>query len=394
MLQSTTALRKIAALKKKYRVVRGSQGSAKTISILILLINHASSCANKDILIVSEELTKMRLTVIKDFIKIMQIIGVYNEERFLAGTLYRFPNGSFIKFIGLDKEDVGKGLRGDVVYFNEANKIKQEAFRQIASRRKIVYCDYNPDAEFFIDTDIIGNDDCDFLQLDFSDNELLDESEMREILKYKERGYNEDGTVKDNYWANIWQVYGLGNIGNFVGAIFSNWEIIDEVPKEAKLLAYGLDWGFSADPTALVAVYKYNQDILIDELIYQTGLTNSKLVALMNELGISKAIDIIADSSDPKSIQDLEDMGYSNIYGAKKGQDSVNFGINKLQEFKILITKRSKNVKKEFQNYRWDVDRNGKSIGKPVDDFNHIIDPLRYMAMDKLTNQEPDELYF
>jgi phage terminase large subunit len=394
MLQSTTALRKIAALKKKYRIVRGSQGSAKTISILILLINHASSCANKDILIVSEELTKMRLTVIKDFINVMRIIGIYNEERFLAGTLYKFPNGSFIKFIGLDKEDVGKGLRGDVAYFNEANKIKQEAFRQIASRRKIVYADYNPDAEFFIDTDIIGSEDCDFLQLDFRDNELLDESERREILKYKERGYNEDGTVKDNYWANIWQVYGLGNIGNFVGAIFNNWEIVEEVPKEAKLLAYGLDWGFSNDPTALVAVYKYNQDILIDELIYQTGLTNSKLVALMNELGVSKTIDIIADSSDPKSIQDLEDMGFGNIYGAKKGQDSVNFGINKLQEFKILITQRSKNAKKEFQNYRWDVDRNGKSIGKPVDDFNHIIDPLRYVAMDKLTSQEPDELYF
>ena len=114
----------------------------------------------------------------------------------------------------------------------------------------------------------------------------------------------------------------------------------------------------------------------------------------MNELNVSKRIDIIADSSDPKSIQDLEDLGYPNIYGAKKGADSINFGINKLQEFKILITKRSTNAKKEFQNYRWDVDRNGKSIGKPVDAFNHIIDPLRYVAMEKLTNDSPDELYF
>jgi phage terminase large subunit len=156
MIQATTTLNKIAGLKKRIKVIQGGQGASKTFSILILLINHASSKPNKEILVLSAELTKMRLTVIKDFVKIMRMSGIYQESRFIAGTLYRFPNGSFIKFIGLDKSDVGKGLRSDIAYFNEVNKIDVETYRQVATRAKRVFADFNPDAEFFIHTDVIG----------------------------------------------------------------------------------------------------------------------------------------------------------------------------------------------------------------------------------------------
>jgi hypothetical protein len=149
MIQKTTSLQKIASLRKKIRIIQGGQGAGKTISILILLINHAASKENKEILIISSELTKMRLTVIKDFVKVMRLAGLYEDSRFIAGTLYRFKNGSFIKFIGLDKSDVGKGLRSDVAYFNEVNKIDFESYRQVASRTKIVYADFNADKEFF-----------------------------------------------------------------------------------------------------------------------------------------------------------------------------------------------------------------------------------------------------
>lgn len=396
-IQSTTSLRKICSLKKRIKVIRGGQGAGKTISILIILINHASSVKDREILIISEELTKMRLTVIKDFVTVMKLAGLYNERDFLAGTLYRFPNGSFIKFIGLDKDDVGKGLRSHVAYFNEVNKCDRESYRQIASRAEVVYADYNPDASFFIDEDVIPGNDCDFLQLTFEDNELLNVTERQQILNYKERGYDSEGRVKDPYWANLWEVYGLGNIGNLQGAIFNNWEIIDELPLikegrfkgklECELIGYGLDWGFSSDPTGLLAVYKWNKDLIIDELIYDTGLTNSMLVTHMDKLQIDKYKDIIADSSDPKSIADLQNMGYMNCYGAKKGPDSIQFGINKLQEYKIWITARSKNAIKEFRNYKWEVDRNGKSTGKPIDAHNHIIDPLRYVAIDKLSSE-------
>ncbi len=265
MIQKTIALQKISSLKKRIKIIRGGQGAGKTISILILLINHALRKPDREILILSSELTKMRLTVIKDFVKIMRLIGIYEESKFLAGTLYKFSNGSFIKFIGLDKSDVGKGLRSDVAYFNEVNKIDFESYRQVASRAGQVFADYNPDAEFYIDTDVIGRDDCDFLQLTFMDNELLSESERDEILQYKEKGYFKDGTIKNTYWANLWNVYGLGNIGNLQGVVFSNWKQIDQLPSEARLVGIGLDFGYSVDPTAIIEVYNYNGTRILNE---------------------------------------------------------------------------------------------------------------------------------
>ena len=384
MIQETTSLRKIAALKKRIKVIRGGQGAGKTISILILLINHASSKAGREILILSSELTKMRLTVIKDFVKLMRQIGIYNESRFIAGTLYRFPNGSFIKFIGLDKSDVGKGLRSDVAYFNEVNKIDFESYRQVASRAGQVYADYNPDAEFYIDTDVIGREDCDFLQLTFQDNELLSDNERSEIMLYKHNGFYEDGTIKNNYWANLWNVYGLGNIGNLQGVIFENWNIVNDIPTEAQLLGYGLDFGFTNDPTALISVHKFNSELYIKELIYQTRLTNNDIVQRMIELGVDKYKDIIADSAEPKSIEDIYRGGFRNIYGAKKGPDSIRNSIDKLQRYKINITESSTNLIKEFRGYVWTKDKNGNQTGEPIGINDHGIAALRYFALNKL----------
>jgi phage terminase large subunit len=377
MIQQTTALRKISGLKKRIKVIRGGQGAGKTISILILLINHASSKANKEILIVSEELTKMRLTVIKDFVKVMQLAGIYQESHFLAGTLYRFKNGSFIKFIGLDKEDVGKGLRCDIAYFNEVNKIDFESYRQVASRANKIFCDYNPDAEFFIDKEVIGRDDCDFLQLTYADNELLDENERKEILSYKDKGYNPDGTILNEYWANLWNVYGLGNIGSLRGVVFSNWTDIEQLPQEAKLLGYGADWGFTNDPTTLIGIYKWNGQYIFDEIIYQKGLVNSEIANMYKAKGVDRSVTIWGDSAEPKTIQDISNYGY-RIKGADKKKDSVMFGISLMQEQKFLVTKQSTNLIKELRSYIWDTDRSGKQINKPIDAFNHCIDAIRY----------------
>lgn len=371
-LQQTTSLRKIASLRKPVRVIKGSQGAGKTISILILLINHASSKPDKEILIISAELTKMRLTVIKDFVKVMKMAGIYDERRFIAGTLYRFPNGSFIKFFGLDKEDVGKGLRCDVAYFNEVNKCDAESYRQVASRAGVVYADYNPDAEFFIDTDVIPSYDCDFLQLTFEDNELLSAREREQILNYKTKGYNEDGSIKSAYWANIWQVYGLGNTGNLQGIIFDNWRVCDEIPKDAEFIAYGMDWGFTSDPTTLTAVYRFNKDLYLDEMIYQTGLTNSDIINQLTLLGVTRSQMIVADSAEPKSIEDLRRAGF-RIEGAKKGPDSIRNSIDTLQQQPLHITSRSINFLKEARSYKWAVDNNGKTLNVPEDKHNHCF---------------------
>lgn len=388
MIAQTTALRKIASLKKRIKVIRGGQGSSKTFSILILLINHAASKPDKEILIISSELTKMRLTVIKDFVKIMKSAGIYNDSKFLAGTLYRFPNGSFIKFIGLDKSDVGKGLRSDIAYFNEVNKCDAESYRQVASRAKQVIVDYNPDAPFFIDHDVIGRDDCDFLQLTFEDNEMLDSNERNEILNYHSLGYgvsydkNRTEILEpiNSYWANLWQVYGLGNVGSLQGVVFANWSEIDSIPPDAKRVGYGIDFGYTNDPTTTVIGYEWNGQRIYDEVIYQKGLSNSDHAALIKSNDISKRDVGYADSADPKSIDELCKNGLI-VKPVTKGQDSIMYGIGLMQEKPFLITKRSTNFKKELQNYVWAKDKDGNEINKPIDSWNHCIDGSRYLEM-------------
>jgi len=394
MIAQTTALRKIAGLKKRVKVIRGGQGSGKTISILILLINHASSQPNKEILIISSELTKMRLTVIKDFVKIMKLSGLYVESKFLAGTLYRFPNGSFIKFIGLDKSDVGKGLRSDIAYFNEVNKCDSESYRQVASRAKKVYSDYNPDAPFFIDKEVIGRDDCDFIQLTFQDNEMLDDNERNEILNYYRLAYGVDYVegqqppeLVSEYWANLWNVYGMGNIGSLRGVVFSNWSEIDSLPQDAKFVGYSIDFGYSNDPTSVIMGYEYNGVRIYNEVVYRTGLLNSDIADLLKENDITKQMIGYADSADPKSIADINRYGFT-LKPVTKGADSIMYGVGLMQEQPFQITKRSTNLRKELQNYCWAKDRDGMEINKPIDAWNHAIDAARYLEMELKLNKK------
>lgn len=372
MIQTTTALRKIAGLKKKIKVIRGGQGSGKTISILILLINHASSKEDREILILSSELTKMRLTVIKDFVKVMKMFGIYEDSRFIAGTLYRFPNGSFIKFIGLDKDDVGKGLRSHVAYFNEVNKIDYEAYRQVASRTGQVYVDYNPDASFFVDEDIIPRDDCSFCQLTYEDNELLPEGERDEILNYYQLGYNSDGTVKNAYWANLWQVYGLGNIGSLQGVVFSNWGEVDAIDNSARLLYTGVDFGFSVSKFAALNIWQLDGAYILDELVYANDLTNPDAAKRMIEAGYTSS-NCYCDHAEPKSIEELRRAGIRALPCESK-TDIKPFAIKKLNERKFFITKRSINLANELRHLVWD-ERTAKPMKSNLD---HLMDAMMY----------------
>lgn len=337
----------------------------------MLLINHASSQPNKEILILSAELTKMRLTVIKDFVKIMRAFGIYEDTRFIAGTLYRFPNGSFIKFIGLDKSDVGKGLRSDVAYFNEVNKTDSETYRQVASRAKIVYSDFNPDANFFLHEEVIPREDCDFIKLTFQDNEYLDKSEREEILRYKWLGYNEDGTIKNKYWANKWRVYGLGEVGAIDGAIFENWETI-KMPKEARLLYYGCDFGYATSKLAILGIYNWNGKKILKQFVYETKKTNQEGAQLFKQKGYEGGY-VYCDSAEPKSIRELQIEGIKAIKcGAKT--DIKSYAIQELNADTFYVDEDSKDLIDELRYYVYDS-KNGKP---QKSDKDHLMDALLY----------------
>jgi phage terminase large subunit len=380
-------------------MIRGGQGAGKTISILMLICNSASSNKGRNWLIASEELTKMKDSVIADFIRVMKSFGVWDEDRWNKSDLvYSFANGSIIKFRSMDKEDAGKGVRLFYgVYFNEINKIKFEGYNQYASRCKVVIGDWNPDAPFFVDDQVLSREDCQFLQLTFRDNEQLDETERNEILGYLKKGYHNTkllegfkegqryhkNNIKDPYWANKWQVYGLGNIGALMGAVFQNWEIIDEIPKEARLRAGGGDFGFTNDPTAIVARYQWNGCPIYDEICYETEMSNKKIAERIKKSVLAFST-IYFDSAEPKSVSELRKTYRVRAVEVDKGSDSIRFGIDLLQQYpKIYVTRRSANIISNLRNYVWEVDRNGKPTNKPVDKHNHAIDAMRYEEMGK-----------
>ena len=380
MLQKTTAQRKISKLKKRVRIVQGGTSSSKTFSIIPLLIDYAVFKPKTEISIVSESIPHLRRGALKDFIKIMDWLGMYREEQFNRSTLrYDFVNGSYIEFFSADQADKLRGARRDVLFVNECNNITFESYHQLAIRtRRFIYLDYNPTSEFWVHKELLSDKDAEMIILTYKDNEALDKDLVKEIEKAKEKA------KESSYWANWWKVYGLGEVGVVDGVIFENWEVVKQIPESAELLGYGLDFGFTNDPTALISVYRFNSELYVKELIYKTRLTNNDIVNLMIQLAVDKYKDIIADSAEPKSIEDIYRGGFRNIYGAKKGPDSIRNSIDKLQRYKINITEDSTNVIKEFRGYVWTKDKNGNQTGEPIGINDHGIAALRYFALNKL----------
>ena len=374
----TKALTKIAKViaTNDLSIIQGGQGAGKTIAILMLLIDLCNR-HKKEITICSSELSKLKGTAINDFVKILKDWNLFELSRWNKSEhIYRFENGSFIEFIGLDKTDVGKGRRRDYVFINETNKVNIQSFTDITARAKKVICDFNPDAYFYLH-DL--KTDTNFVSLTFHDNNFLPQKEINNILAYKERGYYPDGTIKNSYWSNKWKVYGLGEVGSLDGVIFNNYSIIETMPNDARLLGYGLDFGYSNDPTAIVEVYQYNGQRLVNEICYQKELSNSQIAKY-----IDTKMPVYCDSAEPKSIAELKRFGI-NAFGVTKGNDSINFGIQLMQEQNYFITQKSINLINELQKYTWAIDkRTGEKLNKPIDDYNHGIDGFRYHEMQTL----------
>ena len=373
MFQETTAQSKIATLRKRVRIVQGGTSSSKTFSIIPFLITYAIDNPFSEISIVSESIPHLKRGALKDFQKIMLMTDNYHDSYFNKSSLkYTFSNNSYIEFFSVDQPDKLRGARRDILFINECNNIDFESYQQLSVRtKKFIYLDYNPTNEFWVHTELKNDIDSDFVVLTYKDNEALDPAIVREIEKAREKAQT------STYWANWWNVYGLGQLGSLKGVVFPNWEQIDTIPQEAKFLGCGLDFGYSNDPTAMIAVYEYNGKIIADELIYSTSLLNSDIIRLMKQ---DKRLPIWADSAEPKSIEEIRRAGF-NIKPVVKGADSINFGISVLQEKDLLVTKHSTNLIKELRNYSWDTDKTGKRLNRPIDDYNHAIDAMRYFAM-------------
>jgi len=374
MLQRTTAINKILALKKRIKIIQGGTSAGKTFGILPILIDKAARQSGLEISIIAESIPHLRRGALRDFLKIMKWTNRYYDERFNKSHLkYEFANGSFIEFFSADDSSKLRGARRDILYINECNNVNFEAYNELAIRTKReVYLDFNPANEFWVHTELKDESDADFIILTYKDNEGLDEGIVQQIEK------NRLKASTSSYWANWWKVYGLGQLGQLQGAVFTNYKIIDKIPQDARLIGLGLDFGYTNDPSAIIEVYKHNETRILNEVKYQTGMLNSDIAKVL-----PKSIPVYADSAEPKSIADIQRYGIT-IKGVTKGRDSVNYGIDVMQAQSYLVTSSSTNLIKELRSYCWDVDKAGKRLNKPIDNFNHALDAVRYHEMETL----------
>jgi phage terminase large subunit len=374
MFQRTTATNKVLALKKRIKIIQGGTSASKTYSILAVLIDKAIKIPNLEISIVAESIPHLRRGALKDFLKILKWTNRYFDSQLNKSLLtYNFKNGSVFEFFSADDSSKLRGARRDILYINECNNVSFESYNELSIRtNKEVFLDFNPANEFWVHKELKDEPESEFIILTYKDNEALDQSIVQQIEK------NRLKAETSSYWANWWRVYGLGEIGMLEGVIFSNWKIIDKIPTEAKLIGIGLDFGYTNDPTSAIEIYNHNGTRILNELVYRTGMLNSDIAKIL-----PKHVPIYADSSEPKSIDEIRRYGIT-MKGVTKGKDSINYGIDVIQQQEYLVTSNSVNLIKELRAYCWDVDKHGTRLNKPIDNNNHAIDAFRYHEMETL----------
>jgi phage terminase large subunit len=357
---------------KRIIVHQGGSRSGKTYAICQYLIYLLTTRKKKLIITIARKtLPALKGSVFRDFMEIAEKVGIsYFAEINKADLTFKYKN-HLVEFISLDNEMKVRGRKRTHCFLNEANEFYLEDFNQLSLRTtERMILDFNPsDVLHWIYSDICTRDDCDTFITTFEDNAFLDPEIKKEILRMKEKD------------ADRWRVYGLGERATFKeGQIFDNWQWVDYkkfLDKEHCEVAYGLDFGFSNDPTTIVEVRRKNDRLYVHELLFRKGLTNQDIFDEIKKLGLEEEI-IICDSAEPKSIEELRRLG-AYCKPSQKGKGSVLNGIQVIKEYDVFASKQSKNLLQEYQYYIWDSNRDGKSINKiKQNGQDHLMDALRY----------------
>jgi len=355
----------VAGLTGRIRAVQGGTSASKTISILLVLIHAAQTDkAPKLTSVVSESIPHLKRGAMRDFKNVMRDHGYWKDARWNStDSTYEFETGSTMEFFSTDNGDKLRGARRDRLFVNEANNVSYEAFNQLEVRTKdFAFLDWNPSSEYWFYSELLGKrDDIEHIVLTYLDNEAL----APEIV----------AAIEQRRGNKAWfKVYGEGQLGEVDGKIYKDWLIIDDLPHEARLERRGLDFGYTNDPTAVVDIYRHNDGWILDETLFAKGYSNRQIADALKALPQCLTY---ADSAEPKSIDELKMYGLA-VVGASKGPGSVSQGIQSVQDKRISVTKRSVNVIKEYRNYLWKVDRDGKILNEPEHEFSHSMDALRY----------------
>ena len=364
-------------------VNQGGTSSGKTYAILQVLFSLAIN-AECTTTVVGQDIPNLKVGALRDALDIInadeailqQLVFYNRSERVLS-----FRNGSIIEFNSYDNEQDAKSGKRDYLFVNEANGIPYNVFEQLSLRtRKKVFIDYNPDTSFWVHDKIIPLENTELIISDHRHNPFLTDKTRAKIEALKDK--DED----------LWKVYARGRTGRVEGLVLKKWYVTTESFIDKELIGYGIDFGFTNDPTAMIEVRMQDGELWIKEVIYDTGLTNQDISNRMDIADISRGTLIVADSAEPKSIEELRRLRWT-VDGVKKGKDSIMFGINLLKGYTINVDATSKNLIKELEQYRWKVDKNGDSLNVPIDNYNHAIDALRYLVMHKFSKKGYGKYY-
>ena len=355
-------------------ILQGGTRSSKSYSAVQYLIVHALENAGVMISIVRKSFPSLRISALRDFKEIMNSFGIWEENLWKASeNTYFFENGSMIEFLSVQDSERRKGTKRDVLFIDEANELDYEDYFQLFIRTTektiLAYNPSFPPQTHWITTQVHTHPEAQVYISTYEDNPFLEESIVQEIERLRE--------TSPSYWT----VYGTGQFGMTEGLIFDNFSVMDVLPEEVELLGYGIDWGYTNDETAMVALYKFEEGIILDEIFYEKGLLTNEIGNLIRGvLDTMGKAQVIGDSSEPRTIDEIFRMGI-NIKPAVKGKDSILNGIDIMKQHKIFLTKRSKNMIDEFYSYQWLKDKANNPINQPDPrSKDHAIDAARYIC--------------
>lgn len=382
---ATTGLKKLKPLfidSKRYLVAQGGMRAAKTYSLLMLIISWCQTNADKIATVASMSYPHLSRGAIRDFQAIMKAADIWEPERWnQSSKIYTFGNGTILEFISVDNMSA-HGPARNLLFVNEANDMDLQTFQNLSFRTTgKVIIDYNPTHEFWAHQLVKDEkDNCDFIILTYKDNEALADTIRQAIESRKPK--------KGEKPSNWWVVYGLGQIGSLEGNIYSGWrKATEDDYKDAKLIRYGLDFGFSNDETGMVAIWQTDKDeLIVEQKIYQTGLLGSQYGDKLRAAGIDPTVLIVADSARPEIIAEIKAQGF-RIIGADKNAGSVLRGIDRVKQRQILYD--GKDLEREYLSYAWRTKRSGETLDEPQDGNDHLMDALRY-AVDDLSRPRFD----
>ena len=352
----------------RFLVEQGGTRSGKTYNILIWIIcGYLLRYTGKIVTIVRKTGPALSGTSRRDFFEILNSMGLYSEAYHNKSENIYYLNGNMVEFLSVDQQQKIRGRKRDLLYCNEVNELKWEDFFQLMIRTsEQIIMDYNP-SDFFhwVYEKILKREDALLEVTTFRDNPFLPETMVQEI------------ELLESTDENLWKIYGLGQRGENKSQIFTLAGEVETIPEDAKLITHGLDFGFKANPSALIGVYHWPKEngLIMDEEFYEYGMTNQDIVAKLTELGIKT--EIRADSEDSKACDEIRRAKFK-VKDALKGRDSVRFGIDKMRRYKLYITGRSDNLRREFRAYKYKEDRDGNVTNEPIKAFDHGIDATRY----------------